>query len=248
MTRIADDGCARWDGTLELGEGWASWRGVVGDVAPHRHLAAQAVIAATPLRVHDARGMAASGRCILIDPLAPHRLDRGVVAELLFVEPPCDLPPGARARLVDAASEGPTVLVSAGGRRYWADLANVTSSIDPRVERALAAVDGAVGRGRVPLATAARAAGLSSSRLRHLLVDHVGVTHRRYALWSRLRVALKELASGRDLTTAAHHGGFADASHLARTLKGTFGVTAGQVLLGTRSPAAAFKRRGAEPR
>lgn len=237
-----------WLGALELGERWAAWRGVVGDAVVHRHLAAQAVVAAAPVRIFDAAGRAARGRCILIDPFAPHRLEPGGEAELLFVEPAGVFPVEIAARLVAAAAEGPVVLVSAGGRRFWAHAREPTSSTgdarDACVARGLAAVDGAIARGPVRLATAAGAAGLSPSRFRHLLVERLGVTHRRYVLWRRLRLAAAALSAGLSVTEAAHASGFADAAHFARTLKATFGVTAARALLSPSpaGPAPAFKR------
>jgi hypothetical protein len=45
-----------WHGQLELGDRWAVWRGSIGDSVPHRHLAAQLVLADTPVGVVDGLG------------------------------------------------------------------------------------------------------------------------------------------------------------------------------------------------
>ncbi|HWK39796.1 MAG TPA: helix-turn-helix domain-containing protein [Hyphomicrobium sp.] len=71
---------------------------------------------------------------------------------------------------------------------------------------------------------AAEAAGLSASRFQHLFTREVGVPFRRYRLWHRLRVAIREAARGSSLTNAAHTAGFADQAHFSRAFRATFGA------------------------
>ncbi len=228
-----------WSGDLDLGDGWAVWRGAVGDATVHRHLAAQAVFAPEPIAITDAEGRTATGRCALVDPLVPHRLGVHPGAELVFVEPARWLPPPIAERLEAASAEGPLVLLSAPeGRRFWARrLAEPNAPAtppDPRITAALEAIETMIADGPASLAAAAAASGLSSERFRRRFADYVGVPFRRYIQWRRLRLAAAALSAGEDATRAAHAAGFADSAHFARTLKATFGVTAGQAFMKPR--------------
>lgn len=72
--------------------------------------------------------------------------------------------------------------------------------------------------------------GLSESRLIHLFSEQVGVPLRRYTLWLRLRHVLFCVATGDNLTDAAHAAGFADSAHLARVFSSMFGITPSSML------------------
>jgi AraC family transcriptional regulator len=74
------------------------------------------------------------------------------------------------------------------------------------------------------LSAAAAGLGLSAGRLRHLFVAETGLHYRGYVLWLRLERALREIAAGGSLTTAAHAAGFADSAHLSRTFRRMFGL------------------------
>ncbi|ATQ41567.1 helix-turn-helix domain-containing protein [Caulobacter mirabilis] len=230
---------AGWSGDLDLGDGWAVWRGAVGDAAIHRHLAAQAVFAPEPIAITDAEGRTATGCCVLVDPLVAHRLGAHPHAELVFVEPARRLPPSVAERLEAARSAGALVLISAPqGPRFWArwlaEPDTPAAPSDPRIAAALEAIETMIADGPASLAAAAKASGLSSERFRHRFADQVGVPFRRYVQWRRLRLAAAALSAGEDATRAAHTAGFADSAHFARTLKATFGVTAGQALTRSR--------------
>jgi AraC-like DNA-binding protein len=70
----------------------------------------------------------------------------------------------------------------------------------------------------------AAAVGLSPSRFRHLFVQEVGTTYRRFVLWLRLYAAMRRLGDARTLTEAAHDAGFADSAHLSRSFRRMFGI------------------------
>jgi len=76
----------------------------------------------------------------------------------------------------------------------------------------------------VRLASLARAVHCSPSRLAHRFREATGVPLRRYVLWCRLRGAVEAAMRGSSLTEAAHAAGFADAAHLSRTFRATFGI------------------------
>ncbi|MFO0601379.1 MAG: AraC family transcriptional regulator [Myxococcaceae bacterium] len=99
------------------------------------------------------------------------------------------------------------------------------NAIDPRIERAMSWVRGALEL-PVTLDEAAHEAELSAGRFRHLFVENVGVPFRVWVLWLRLSHAVHAFAGGLDLTHAAHAAGFADSAHLSRTFRRMFGITA----------------------
>ncbi|MBQ0934212.1 helix-turn-helix transcriptional regulator [Ideonella paludis] len=74
------------------------------------------------------------------------------------------------------------------------------------------------------LREAAAMAGLSGSRFRARFAKEVGLPFRRYRLWRRMAVVMRELAAGHNLTTAAMAAGFASASHLSSSFKQMFGL------------------------
>ena len=226
----------KWRGELQLHDRWAVWRGAAGDGARHRHFAAQAVIGERPVRVNDALDHLIEAECVLIDPLTPHRIEPGGEVLILFVEPGRLVDPEVEALLRNVRSRGSLARIGLpGAPSFWAAMLTSTATtdhqIDRRVEAALHFIEGVLRSGPVPLHHAAAKAGLSPDRFRHLFADQLGLPYKRYILWRRLRLAAAELAAGCDVTTAAHAAGFSDSAHLARTLKSTFGVTAGQALL-----------------
>jgi hypothetical protein len=75
-----------WQGQLELGDRWAAWSGSIGHSVPHRHLAAQLVLADTPVSVHDGLGRTHTARAVLIDPLVLHRLEPHDQARQVYIE------------------------------------------------------------------------------------------------------------------------------------------------------------------
>ena len=78
----------------------------------------------------------------------------------------------------------------------------------------------------VPLATLARATGLSAFHLQRTFKKLVGVTPKRYILDTRLRYArfLVENSS-MAMTAIAFETGFADCAHFSTTFRARFGVT-----------------------
>ncbi len=94
---------------------------------------------------------------------------------------------------------------------------------DPRIARVAREMD------RNPdhfnhLSQAAQMAKLSASRFRARFSEEVGLPFRRYRLWRRMAVVMRELAAGNNLTTAAMTAGFASASHLSSSFKQMFGL------------------------
>lgn len=113
-------------------------------------------------------------------------------------------------------------------------------SIDARIRRAVELVENEALESAVrcehrkAVASAARAAKLSTSRFQHLFKEEVGVSYRRYAAWARMRVAVSEVVDGSNFTTAAHTAGFYDQPHFAREFRRIFGAPASRSLADVR--------------
>jgi AraC-like DNA-binding protein len=74
------------------------------------------------------------------------------------------------------------------------------------------------------LAEAARLARLSPSRFHALFRTQAGVPFRRYRLWRRMGHVMASLASGANLTVAAHEAGFASSAHFSDQFRRLFGL------------------------
>ncbi|WP_068878909.1 MULTISPECIES: AraC family transcriptional regulator [unclassified Phenylobacterium] len=230
----ANRALAAWRGELTVGDGWARWQGAAGDNTLHRHLAAQAVLAAQPVGLHRSDGGVVRGRVVLIDPLVAHRLDRASNVEIIFFEPAA-LQGDAAEVLARVPADDPDAIRLESDeprRRFWSRPRGVPGAREgpsPTLRRALAQLEAELPNGPVRLAAAAAAAGLSPDRFRHVFVEAVGVPFRRYLLWKRLQRAVALRGEGCDATTAAHGAGFADSAHLARTIRAMFGISASQL-------------------
>lgn len=103
-------------------------------------------------------------------------------------------------------------------------------SLDARVEAALEALrDPDLQHHDRPFEVLAAHAGLSHSRLRHLVHGQTGVSLQRHLLWQRLLVALRESGRGNSLTYSAHAAGFADSAHFSRVFRAAFGLKPSQI-------------------
>jgi AraC-like DNA-binding protein len=94
-------------------------------------------------------------------------------------------------------------------------------------DRSLAAIDfihDNIGK-TIQIIDIAQHVELSESRLRHLFSEQIGIPITSYILWSRIKVALREmLKPGVTLSNAAHRANFSDHAHFTRTFKRMFGV------------------------
>jgi AraC-like DNA-binding protein len=98
----------------------------------------------------------------------------------------------------------------------------------PRV-RKLLRILGTDQDGAPSLDSLAAAVGLSPGRLMHVFTASIGIPLRPYLAWLKLQRAAGAIVSGMPLTDAAHAAGFADAAHMSRTFRRTFGVSPSQL-------------------
>jgi len=93
---------------------------------------------------------------------------------------------------------------------------------DERILRAMAYIRSHI-EASITLEEVADIACLSPSRFRHLFVEETGMALRPYILWRRFVRVWELMTTGTSLSAAAHAAGFADAAHLTRTSRRTFG-------------------------
>ncbi|MEB2648273.1 AraC family transcriptional regulator [Pseudomonas canadensis] len=202
---------AEWSGRLWLGRDYGLILGELGRTAPHAHYAHQLMVSkGSPITV-SLDGQVTTAHRLFIPSRQTHAIleTQGEVS-VLYAEPAVfDVAPLLHQDLsLEALRRLP--------RR---------SLDDPRLERALAALDQQL-NGKVSAQALAKAAHLSLSQLERLFAHQLGLPVRRLVLWRRLRVALQLALAGGTLTDAAHGAGFADSAHFSRTMKQLFGVTA----------------------
>ncbi|SFQ16747.1 transcriptional regulator, AraC family [Variovorax sp. PDC80] len=95
--------------------------------------------------------------------------------------------------------------------------------LDPRIERVLERARTHVGP--LPLRDLSAEACLSPDRLTHLFRQQLGLSIKRYLLWTKVRRTVQQFA-GRSgpLADIAHKGGFTDMAHMSRTYQRCFGL------------------------
>ena len=114
------------------------------------------------------------------------------------------------------------------GRQLIARLAGQESQVEVLDARIAVVISWVAARldQALSLRDVAALGGLSQSRFRHLFVEQTGLPFRTYMLWLRPERAVELFAGGASLTEAAHGAGFADSSHLSRTFRKMFGISA----------------------
>ena len=230
----------------------------VGVVPFHSHYAIQIVFGSEPgvrLRTSEREEWTSYGGAI-IPSRQPHSMDASAVQgnAVLFVEP--ETAEGralAELYLRDGIAELPDQLLAGpaaalhetwnagAGREAIADAARgvvqaLTRGVRPstvsdeRILRAIAYINAHLD-GPLTLEEVAGEAFLSPSRFRHLFVEQTGMALRPYILWRRFLRVWELVMAGGSLSAAAHAAGFADAAHLTRTSRRTFGFPPSAMLV-----------------
>lgn len=217
---------------LALGPAFAS--------AQHRHHTAQIAFGLDGPVIFESPQ---TGRCsadmLLIPPDTPHSHPAFGALAFLYLEPESsewvhfpgpkegDLVPLPFNQRLRAAARCAAVGDAVAARSLVADLIGQPANSAPREDALISHVIALIRRsldGPITLATLAEAVHLSPSRVAHRFREATGVPLRRYVLWCRVRRAAEAAMRGSSLTEAAHLAGFADAAHLSRTFRATFGV------------------------
>ncbi|WP_256575493.1 MULTISPECIES: AraC family transcriptional regulator [unclassified Pseudomonas] len=212
-----------WTGRLWLGHDHGLIHGMSGRTAPHSHYAHQLILAPDrPVTVLLDDAPVTASRLLI-----PSQVRHAIVEApdplfTVYAEPLALEAQVLRDALFDAdlsLTALEQTLRDCPRRRH----------ADPRIERALVAIDASLAD-KVAARTVADSAHVSLSQLQRLFVSQVGLPVRRLVLWRRLRLAMAQVLAGRPVTEAAHAAGFADSAHFSRSLKKLFGVTARQAL------------------
>lgn len=98
----------------------------------------------------------------------------------------------------------------------------IEATTDRRIERVLQAIRAHAGQ--IQLRELSAVACLSPDRLTHLFAEQVGVSVKRYALWTKVRRTVQQFTAHRPLTDVALVSGFTDAAHMSRTFQRYFGL------------------------
>lgn len=216
--------------------------------ARHTHHAMHLVLALQgTLRVQSEAGAPwerAAG--VLTAPDVPHAIDAdGIDVLLVFFDPESDV-----GSALLAALPGPVLLVSEAARdalagvdpmsllgsegRAWTERVAATlgatavperRAMHPRVKKVLARLRAAGLDDDTSLEALAAHAGLSPGRLMHAFTESIGMPLRPYLAWLKLQRAAAGIVAGLPLAQAAQAAGFADAAHMSRTFRRTFGMT-----------------------
>ena len=234
-----------WQGQFDFGDGWAAYRGPVGDLRPHAHVALQiAVSERGQVTVQTDAGRVESAG-VVVAPLVRHlvTVDGGPVSAF-YLEPRASFARALLQRLEGVSvAPLPRDLYQAvihqtpfeGMKRLQAVLGGSSPDVEMRVEAAFDAA--ARHRGPGGVAHAAKIAGLSPQRLRALARELFGVPLSQWLLWRKLGFASRAIARGATLSAAAAAGGFADQAHFSRTMRRMFGVTPGEAVQPLRAKA-----------
>jgi AraC-like DNA-binding protein len=235
-----------------LGIGFAIYDGPVTATDAHAHHAAQILLCDDKEMILGSGGRRAVGKRFMVPADCSHAL---LVAcervTIVYIEPESDFGRHLKIHAEDEAAGDPGAWARAGasasGLRF--EPIHTWQAVSDMMDRLRACFAGAAAGRRarpaaivallqilpdalgapVRLQEMATRVGLSESRLGHLVREHLGISFRRFVLWSRLTAATAELARGATVTAAAHAAGFADAAHLTRVFRRMLGVAPGML-------------------
>ncbi|MEZ4400876.1 MAG: helix-turn-helix domain-containing protein [Kofleriaceae bacterium] len=220
-------------GRISIAGGRAAYVGPALDLSPHRTAAAVIAIALhTPFELTlftRPRPVTATRRLAMIPPATLHHLRATGAMAFVYLDALSD--DHARLQRLDLAAvggrlarlvrdDGPAVDVEALCRAVGLPQRVIRDARIARVVRQIQARPQDFARAR----QAAAHAGVSASRFHELFREAVGMPFRRYRLWRRMAVVVRDLAGGASLTRAALDAGFASSAHLSAAFKAMFGL------------------------
>lgn len=214
---------AEWTGELWLGHDFGLIHGELGCTAPHAHYAHQLILAPDRPVTINLDGVTHTAQRLFIPSQTRHRIVESTDAVFtIYAEPLVFDGQTLRQHVTESA-------LSLSSLTHAVQQCPHRPLNDPRLERALSALDSLLNR-KVAASALAAEANLSLSQLQRLFASQLGLPIRRLVLWRRLRLSMVLILAGNSVTQAAHEAGFADSAHFSRSLKKLFGVTARQAL------------------
>jgi AraC-like DNA-binding protein len=222
-----------WHGSAFLGTGWAVFRGASASNSAHAHPSLQIAMSRNKALTIYGQEVTVSGQAIVVGPNVVHSLHPADEVTLIFIEPQTQLAHYFRDHMgADAISLLGTQVcakisldcpLSACLDDIVKALPNAPLPLDQRLAQALALLQHDDGKQLIRIV--AQKVGLSAARLRVIAKRDLGVSLSDWMIWRKLERAGHLLAQGSTIANAAHGGGFADQSHLARVMRRHFGIT-----------------------
>lgn len=222
-----------WSGKLVFGQSWAVYRGTAADNSRHAHAAIQLALGeGQSVSICAADGTVLTGPGLAVRPMVQHRLAAQGDVVLLYIEPQSSLADrvlgaigNTGTAVIDPSVVGftPGIPIQVWGPQLDRLAASSDPGSDPRLLEALAML----GRepGQVSIRMAARACGISESRLRALGRAQLGIRLSAWLIWRKLERATQAMQNGQPLAQAAVSGGFSDQAHFTRAMRRMFGIT-----------------------
>jgi len=236
--------------TVSFGDFWVGYIGPVDAQTAHSHVAIQLAIGLDRDIVIDVAEHAYTGRGVIVGLEVEHKAmgDDGHWA-CLYIHPDAPLGRALTARLAGrrAALADADILdcfrAAAGLDEFVESLSAMLTNpevLDTRLHDALDLLrQDRSGPGAV--ARAARAVGLSDSRLRYFASTQMGPPLSQWIILRKLERASRAMACGAGLTDAAADGGFSDQAHLSRMMRRMVGMTPGAAAVFLRETSDSFK-------
>ncbi|MBC6624436.1 AraC family transcriptional regulator [Pseudomonas sp. DWP2-2] len=232
MERHLPVGSVRWSGRAWLTTGLAVFAGRAGHQDWHHHQAHQITIGLdAPITVECLQSQHTEF-AVFIPAGVRHRISGAlivsiyldVLAEEAQVLPKSMWPTSIEIAPADAAEIANSLTGGTGDTRFAVRKALQIGDVLPAEDQRLAVVSTAIYQGKVRREELATLVHLSPTRFSHWFVEQTGLPLRSYAKWLRLTQAVRYLACGQPITTAAHESGFSDSAHFSRTFRSLLGI------------------------
>ena len=222
----------RWSGRAWPTTGLAVFAGRAGHQDWHHHQAHQITIGLdAPITVECLQSQHTEF-AVFIPAGVRHRISGAlivsiyldVLAEEAQVLPKSMWPTSIEIAPADAAEIANSLTGGTGDTRFAVRKALQIGDVLPAEDQRLAVVSTAIYQGKVRREELATLVHLSPTRFSHWFVEQTGLPLRSYAKWLRLTQAVRYLACGQPITTAAHESGFSDSAHFSRTFRSLLGI------------------------
>lgn len=222
---------------------------------PHRHAALQLTLGLDgPFRWRLKGGTWADSGAMILAKDAVHELDgQGRVQANFYVEPHSRLGKTLQAKYLDGklcgalpeqalspwkkkllaltkkpGSEKDAYALFCQVAEFLGGVDAAQGPLDERVGKALAVFEGLEDK-KISATDLAAKVFLSEGRLSHLFQEQLGLPIRRYLLWLKVLDACDQVNTNSNITDAAHHAGFTDASHFTHTARQLLGISPGML-------------------
>lgn len=200
----------------------------------HKNISYLIVMAKTPdITVSGKSANTCTGSTIIIKPLVEHKLQGPSPAWSIYLAPYSSLALSLNKYIGSAGIAAlPEAALPFNCSMPDEEIFNIldmkmnesNSDIDPRLASVLNELS-PLSPTQDSLIEVAKRHGLSTSRLRVIAKEQIGVPLSMLLVWQKSVKSLKAYSAGSSLSEAAHLGGFSDQAHFTRTVRKMFGIT-----------------------